>query len=30
MLKPKIIRWMTYEDLEQIQQEMQIGDATYG
>ena len=30
MLKPKIIRWMTYEDLEQIQKEMQIGDATYG
>ena len=30
MLKPKIIRWMTYEDLEQIQNEIQIGDAMYG
>ena len=30
MLKPKIIRWMTYEDLEQIQKEMQIEDTMYG
>lgn len=30
MLKPKIIRWMTYEDLEQIQKEIQIGDTMYG
>lgn len=30
MLKPKIIRWMTYEDLEQIQREIRIGDAMYG
>ena len=30
MLKPKIIRWMTYEDLEQIQKEIQIGDVMYG
>lgn len=27
MLKPKIIKWMTYEDLEQIQKEIQIEDA---
>lgn len=30
MLKPKVIRWMTYEDLEQIQKEIQIGDVMYG
>lgn len=30
MLKPKIIRWMTYEDLEQIRKKIQIGDAMYG
>ena len=29
MLKPKIIKWMTYEDLEQIQKKIQIGDAMY-
>lgn len=29
MLKPKIIKWMTYEDLEQIQKEIQIEDAMF-
>lgn len=29
MLKSKIIKWMTYEDLEQIQKEIQIEDAMF-
>lgn len=30
MLKPKIIKWVAYEELEQIQNKIQIGDAMYG